>query len=313
MNLILTTTCNKNCSFCFANNKEDRNQFDLEKLKEMIMSTSPEEVVKLIGGEPTLYKDFVPFMEFLSTLPNGVVLISNFLIYKPEVKEAIKRFQKVKPLNFLLNASETTEKQYQTMVKNIKELVFERKISLGFTFTEGRTFEDYKQWLDRFHNDVGDKIQNIRTSVTFPATGNNEDFYIYKNYDLADKFYKFIEYAFEKKVGVTIDCGIFPCMFEHEWQYDNIRFWVKESNGGCTGGAFDIFPDGSATLCYPRKDITINAEKHKGNMTEAFEHLLFKKRYEQVNMLNYPKECRTCKFLGTKCDGPCLGFCKMKK
>lgn len=309
MNVILTTTCNKNCSFCFATNKADNNQFDIEKLKRMTLE-NPTEMVKLIGGEPTLYKDFVELMSFLETVPNEVVLISNFLIHKPEVRKAIIDFQKKKTLTFLLNSSETTEKQYDIMIKNMKELIAKRAVSLGFTFSEDRTFEDYKSWLDRFIADVGDKILNLRTSVTFPANGNKDNFYLYKNTKLANLFHDFIEYSFNHKLGVSIDCGLFPCMFENRRQFENILFWVSETKIGCSGGAFDIFPNGDATLCYPRKDININIDNYSGNLKQAFKHILNKKTHIIAKETMLPKECLSCEYLHKECAGPCLGFCQ---
>lgn len=312
MNLILTSTCNKNCSFCFASGKEDKNQYDINKLKKLI-NNNPNDVLKLLGGEPTLYKDFVELLGFCEEIPNVVVLVSNFLIYKEEVKTAIKRFQKVKNLNFLLNAAETTEKQFEVMTNNIKELIDKKSISLGFTLDESRDFESYKIWLDRFLGDkeIKEKIENIRMSVPFPANGNKDNFYLYKNYHFADTIEGFVKYAFPKNLKVSIDCGLFPCMFRNQEQEDFITKWADKATFGCGSLALDIFSDESASLCYPRKDINIkDINRHGLNINNIADNLLNKKALVLLNDEVLPKECISCEHFRKKCAGPCLGFCK---
>lgn len=309
MNLILTTTCNKNCSFCFANGKADKNQFDLEKLKDII-SLNPQEVVKLLGGEPTLYENFVPLMEYLQGVPNVILLISNFLIYKPEVKKAIIDFQKIKPLSFLLNAAETTEKQFETMVKNMKEITLDKSVSLGFTFDDTRDFESYRVWLDRFLSDeeINRKVTQIRISAPFPADGHKDDFTHFHNYKLGDLFVKFVKYSLLHDKVITTDCGIFPCMFRTIEDEEYVTKWAK-SKIGCHGLALDLFPDGNSSLCYPRKDIKVDIKRHNLITETIANELVSKKEIIKMNNDFLPKDCISCEHT-ERCNGPCLGFCK---
>lgn len=311
MNLILTTTCNKNCSFCFASGKKDNNQFDMEKVKRLVLS-NPTEGVKLLGGEPTLYKNFSELLTFLKGVRNDVLLISNFLIYKPEVKEAIIDFQKEKELSFLLNASETTEKQFETMFNNIKELTNDETVSLGFTFDDERDFNSYEKWLNRFLDDdeINRKVRQIRVSAPFPANGNKDEFSHFHNYKLGDLFVNFVKYSLAHNKEITTDCGIFPCMFRNRTDENYVKRWAS-SNIGCHGLALDLFPDGAASLCYPRKDISVETEKHNLDVRTIANHLTGIKDLIKLDDSLLPKECINCEHRA-RCGGPCLGFCKNK-
>lgn len=309
MNLITTSICNKNCSFCFADGKHERNELSISDIKKIVEKSSKDEDVKLLGGEPTLYSNFKELLDYCKTIENNIVLISNFLIYKDDIKNAIKDFQEQKNLNFLLNVSETTEKQYQTISNNIKELVFNKSISLGFTLDKDRSFENYKIWLDRFMKDVGSKIKNIRVSVPFPnfKKGDKKEFYLYKNYTYTDLMEQFIKWGMMNDIFLSIDCGLFPCMFRSDKQRDYFLERVRDLQLGCSGGAFDVFSNNKASLCYPGKDIIVDLNKYD-NLQSAFNELIIRKRYQYAKKDRLPKECRSCEFLNKQCAGPCLGF-----
>jgi organic radical activating enzyme len=312
MNLILTSICNKKCSFCFADGKGEPNELSLDQISIILDKSSPSEDIKLLGGEPTLYSKFPQLLELCKTKPNTTVLISNFFIYKQEVKDAILDFQKEKSLKFLINVSETTEKQYDLVIGNMKSLIKNDGVaSIGFTLDEKRTFDSYKIWLDKFKLDADQYISNIRISVPFPnfKDGDKKNFYLYKNYVFTDLIEEFIRWGLHNEIKVNIDCGFFPCMFRDEEQEKYFHKWVDRLEYGCGGGAFDIFSDNTASLCYPGKDISVDISSHE-KLESAFNEILFKKRFCYASKANLPEECLQCSFLFNKCNGPCLGFVK---
>jgi organic radical activating enzyme len=64
-NIILTTDCQRKCQYCFAKDKIKEN-FSWEAFTKAVdfISTGPK-IVNLLGGEPTLHKDFCRFLEHL--------------------------------------------------------------------------------------------------------------------------------------------------------------------------------------------------------------------------------------------------------
>jgi len=312
MNLILTSICNKKCSFCFAEGNGKANEMSLEQISSILDKAPPTESIKLLGGEPTLYSRFPELLSLCKAKPNQTVLISNFFIYKQEVKDAILDFQKDRELRFLINVSETTEKQYVVVMENMKLLIkSDNSASIGFTLDENRTFESYKVWLDRFKEDVGNLVSNLRVSLPFPNFKEGEDrkFYLYNNYVYTDMIEEFIRWGLKNEIKVSIDCGFFPCMFRDEKQEQYFAKWADRFEYGCANGAFDIFSDNVASLCYPGKDISVDISACE-NLDIAFNEILYKKRFCFASRSNLPDECLHCKHLFNKCNGPCLGFLK---
>lgn len=312
MNLITTSICNKNCSFCFASNKDKKEEIPLEEIKEIISKADERENIKLLGGEPTLYSELEGLLDFLLTVPNPATIISNFLIYKEETKELIKKFVEEKEnVSFLLNVSELTEKQFEVVNENIKYITKENSISLGFTLDLKRKVKEYKKTIKDFCSSSKEKISSIRVSVPFPnfSNGNFEDrtFYLYKNYEYTDMIEELVRYGLTLDLFTTIDCGLFPCMIRDKRQEDYLMQRVKGLELGCKGGAFDIFSKKKASLCYPGNKIEVDLEKHK-ELNSAFEELLLKKKYQYALREKLPQECLDCEHLNKKCHGPCLGF-----
>lgn len=315
MNLIVTSACNKNCSFCFAGNKDKKIELSFEEIKRIVSKAKENESIKLLGGEPTLYENLEQLLEYLTTVPNNVTIISNFLIYKDEVRNTIKNFvEKKKDVSFLLNVAELTEKQFNTVVENINYITKDYSISLGFTIDLKRDINEYKNTIKGIYESCKNKISTLRLSVPFPNFSNENYkeriFYLYKDYRYADTIEELIRYGLTFDLFSTIDCGLFPCMIRDEKQEKYFRDRVKDFKLGCTGGAFDVFSEKKASLCYPGNFIEVNLEKHK-DTNSAFEELILKKRYQYAIKDNLPEECKGCKYLGNKCAGPCLGFVKV--
>ena len=310
MNLIITSTCNKKCSFCFAEGKGEQKELSLEDIISIIKKSSRNEDIKLLGGEPTLHSDFAEILNYCKNIKNNVLLISNFFIKKDEVKNAIIEFQNSKELRFLINVAELTQNQYELVSDNIKNLIKNKEVSLGYTLDRNRDFDSYKVWLEKFMIDVRDKVKNIRVSVPFPnfKQGEEKKFYLYNEYYFTDLIEKFIRWADQYDLPVSIDCGLFPCMFRDEEQKQFFFRKIGDLKLGCTGGAFDIFNQKIASLCYPGKDICVDISDHD-SLDTAFNELLIKKQYYYAAKNNLPKECKDCKFLNKECAGPCIGFC----
>ncbi|MFW6226263.1 MAG: radical SAM protein [bacterium] len=310
MNLIVTSICNKDCSFCFAKDKNIDKGLSIQEIKSLVEKASPETHIKILGGEPTLHKDFPEIMDYLLTIPNPIVLISNFLIYKDSILDAINKYQEKKKLMFLLNVSEVTDYQFQTVIKNIKYLAKTPTFSLGYTLDINRKFNDYSKWLDKFYNEIGEHVNVIRVSVPFPNYRDNDerDFYLYHNYEYTDLITEFVKWSNKHDLKTSIDCGLFPCMFRDQESKEFIQKFVNFEMG-CKGGAFDIFSTKLISLCYPGNDIIANLENHN-TIETAFSEIELRKRHKILTSKNLPKECKECEFFLKECAGPCLGFIK---
>jgi molybdenum cofactor biosynthesis enzyme MoaA len=88
LDIVLSDYCNANCSFCIADLIHNKLTLDLTQAKQKIefaMKYMNVKEVLLLGGEPTMSKQLVPFIKHLSTLglnkicmtTNGILLAHN--------------------------------------------------------------------------------------------------------------------------------------------------------------------------------------------------------------------------------------------
>lgn len=316
MNLILTSTCNKNCSFCFAKDKGKKEEMPLEEAKALIRKISIPGVVKLLGGEPTLYSYLPELLRWLEDEKVDSMMISNFLKITDETKEALISIQNKRDFNFLLNTSEMTESQTEKVKNNIDTCVVKKVVAIGFTIDVKRSFESYEKIIDDFLTDsrTKDKINSIRLSVPFPSAGNHSGFYLYKKYEYIDYIIKLIKYANKYDLRCNIDCGLFPCMFRNKEDELYVRRHLINFDNrqmGCTGLALDVYTGGKSIMCYPAN--YINADSNEHDSFDSVNAELDAKKDFYTN-LKRPDECIDCSFFESgECAGPCLGFIKPNK
>jgi organic radical activating enzyme len=305
MNLILTTLCNNNCSFCFAHETLDKKGviLSLEDIKEVVAFHRPEDNVKLLGGEPTLHPQFKEIMEFLKTVKNPVTLISNF-IFNEEVKQSIIDFKASKPLDALINISETDGDRLIKVYENVKATEFYH-FSIGFTITLEKHFEYYKSKLEMFKDF---KEVQIRVSLPFPNPNQNNGFYLYKKYEYIDYIIEFIKWGIPYEINTSLDCCLYPCMIKDNKTEEFLSLHLKKFSFGCSGCPADVIKKDEIQYCYPGKNVKINTGKQISS-EDSINKLIFSGR-EKLYLGNLPEECKNCCFLHKKCPGPCLGFIK---
>ncbi|MFW6002588.1 MAG: radical SAM protein, partial [archaeon] len=114
MNLILTTSCNKGCPYCFATSVREeygKSVMDMETFNTLLdkIENSKNSRAKLLGGEPTLHPQFVEFLDEIIKRKVPTTLISNFL-FSDKVRDKIIEAIKHVPIDFLVNATNLDEK-----------------------------------------------------------------------------------------------------------------------------------------------------------------------------------------------------------
>ena len=82
MNILITTRCNKNCSFCFINDERDsRKDISLSDFKFCLDFASKSNIdsLYLLGGEPTIHPMFDQLIEMTANNGFKITLLSNFI------------------------------------------------------------------------------------------------------------------------------------------------------------------------------------------------------------------------------------------
>lgn len=335
MNIVLTNICNKRCSFCFAkqfitDEKEDVMNFDFAKqVFDELINSGKFNSFNVLGGEPTKYPHFKDLFDyFYETYSNNqkdtnylpaINLVSNFLIEKEEVRESIKKFGKFKNLSFLLNVSEATDAQIISISDDINNLInVENQLTIGFTINTVFNKEFYEKKLNKFFDLCLKKrleknliTTGIRLSVLNPAPNSKLTFEEFneKHKEKTIEIIKFfVEWAVDHRIKVNFDCGI-PYCFIDENLKRYFSIWGNGEFSGCSNSAFDLFPNGDFTKCYPGSNIKTNYFKYK-ELSPCIEEVQIRTDLLRQDNDRIPETCKKCKFYLRECAGACVGYCK---
>lgn len=261
-NIILTYKCNLKCPYCFANefvNKinEEISFENFLKVLEFIKRT-PKEKIGLIGGEPTLHKQFGDFLNVINKDKsiNSVILYTNGIYADNYVNEL-----KNKKFDILINCNSPANlgnSVYLKLKENIS--LFHKKkssknITLGINIYDKNA--DYSYIIDLLKENNQNKL---RLSIVVPNEKHNLDpinsFKSYKNtlLDLIMKLEK-------QNIVPFYDCNTLPdCIWtEEEQKYllslkkisekNKTPFNLLHDNGFC-GPTIDILPSLNAIRCF---------------------------------------------------------------
>jgi len=316
MNFILTTSCNKGCPYCFAHENKENNPnstMSLEQFENLIDKTNTR--IKLLGGEPTQHPLFKEFVELLIKKNRPFTLISNFLFNNDILELLIDAGKKIN-IQYLVNATDLDKfnriklwsKNYTALYKAAYPNDQEENISVGLTiYNNDKKY--YINYLNFLINNVP-ALERLRISINFPGNKEDkEDFYFINNKELGKIVLALVSGAVHNGIAPSIDCILFPCMFENKEEYKYIKKFVNRLSLKCgvDGVPADIFPDNTVSYCYPLKDtIAVDSTKYDSLDIVANDLIIRYKIIESI--ITPPAPCLECRFYKGLCNGPCLGF-----
>lgn len=325
MNFIITTQCDKGCPYCFASKARqetiDNQHMTLDYFKVLLDKIHPNAEIKLLGGEPTKHPQFKEFVEELLERKKSIHLISNLLFEEDTLNFILENIDPGKPVwTFLINSTDIdkSESRLEKFVKNYKAIYSklysfdgEDVISCGLTIEMERGWEYYVKYLDFLVSKLT-KIERLRISLEFPDKEKN-NFWFINNKKVGELFLYLTKCAMNHNIPFTIDCILYPCVFANKEEYKVLRKFSQSFRHICCDGVpYDIFPDKTASFCYPTKDF-INIKTEDFASLENGGVMLREKYNVLQKKIELPKECIECKFFIQKiCAGPCLGFYDIK-
>lgn len=334
MNFIITSDCNKGCPYCFAAQARKRVAKDdremslgtfLEYLQKLpINNDGPNPMVKLLGGEPTQHSEFPKFVDAVLEQRRPVTIISNFLFDEDTRNFLVRRVNEGHDIGFLVNATdldvrdriETWKKNYMALYSAFYRFDQEDKISIGYTLEHRRDAQYYIDYTKFLVENIK-LIERLRLSLPFPSSDKDRNkFEFINNKELGNKFLKIAKTAIDFGIKPSIDCVIYPCMFETK---EHFKFLLKFSDAVRTvcgqGAPSDIFKDGTMSYCYPLKEIIKVDTTKYDTLHQATEDMILRYQAIQAKIEEdlLPNECRVCPFKASgECRGPCLGSYDLK-
>ncbi len=310
MNLILTTDCQRKCSYCFA--KENINnpmQFTMENFKKAVnwLEKDIPDRIALLGGEPTLHPLFIDFLDYtlskkLETMVFTNAMIEDMDFYHEVIKIAIKnKVSGFKNLGFCVNLNEP--KYRSSKEKELQDIFFSRLgrvSSLSFNIFE-ETFDPY--FLIDYINKYN-LVKNIRLGLAMPL-GNKNRYLDIKHYsEVAIKIMNFIRKATKNKIFIGFDCGFVRCMFT-EGDLKELEGLKTTFISFDCGPTIDIYPNLEIASCYPM------SQKFRCNLSDytSLGFLYIDWKLELRKLKHIYDKCDTCEYLlDSKCDGGCKAY-----
>ena len=320
-NIMITEKCNLRCPYCFANefvgkSTEDISLTSFKKALDFSLTNS-EETIGIIGGEPTIHKQFRGMLKLIieDNRIQRCTLFTNGILIDKYIKELTHP-----KFNLLINCNapqDIGEEQFNRMVHNIAKFTGEYymgdRITLGINMYHPNFSYEYILELLKQYN-----FKYVRTSISVP---NSEQL---RNKSALDYFYemkpyvlKFYYDALDAGIIPFYDCNAMPqCIFEkHEietLEQKLIATGNEDRNLLCDlttcEPVIDILPDLSVIRCFALSEY----EKAKiSDFNTIFEaRAYFNNCFDTLGYhVCTDKKCSDCYERKTmKCSGGCYAF-----
>lgn len=306
-NLLITTDCQRKCSYCFAQEDRGSGQYiSWENFVEAVsfISTGPK-AFNILGGEPTLHPDFDRMLLYLLEKDFLIQVFTNGMISDKRLEQITSILNRVAlregQLSFGVNIN---EEKYRTEEEDRLQKRFLDSMGhlayVAFTIHEDNSLMFLKKVVEDYYLDP-----TIRLGLAMPLCGNkNLNKYLpIGSYRPVAK--RIIELA-ENSEGITLmfDCGFPLCMFQMEELSGLVKNKENQFSFMC-GTPLDIYPDLSVTNCYPLSKMHKNTIYNFPGIMEAYK--FFEEGFDSPEGI-YGSRCTTCQFFKKACQGGCKGF-----
>lgn len=307
-NLIITTTCNRKCRFCFAEQRLGRGAaggrspfMPVAGIRAVmdLLERGGERELRLLGGEPTLHPEFIPIVEEAIGRGFTITLFSNGLM-TPEVADLLARLSP-EQVSVLCNVSPQaadSERQRARLHANLEKLG--PRARLGVTLTEPEMDADFLvDYVNRFK-----LTRRVRLGIAQPIVGKDNEYLSPARYREAGGFMvRLAERLCAEGILLGFDCGLTLCMFS-EAEIGRL-FTASEGFVMHCAPIIDIGTGMDVWHCFPLSQVLVSRFE---DFTTRSEMVRFYSRATQgYRSLGCKPECLSCRFLRTRqCTGGCL-------
>ena len=310
-NLLLTDYCNRNCPYCFANEKVVHTQkkdevhrfIHMDDLETVIryLKKSGLDLASLLGGEPTLHPEFNAILNRfldegfrLRIFTNGLIPEKHLRYLASKVREKNYKIDIILNINHPTLTSADEWRRIEIAFQNLTE-----SVTLSYNIYDRHT--DFDFLVDVIHRYRLNK--NIRFGLAQPIAGANNQYLDVAAYpEIGEKIAIFSEKCDQYNIAIGLDCGFVLCMF-NEKQIGKLIVNNTAFSILC-GSIIDIGPDLTVWRCFPL------SKEHNVKLTEFEDEKQLKAHYDAVykpyRRFGMMDACFDCKYL---LRGQCTGGC----
>jgi len=314
-NILITNYCNNNCSYCFAKEKVSLHDLapvdtkqtmslgDYGRVLQWLKKSRAvkSDVVKLLGGEPTLHPQFIEFVSLALDEGFTVQVFSNGMI----PAQHLERLESVliDKVKFLLN---TNERQHYSANKleamEQTWALLGQRASLGFNIVS----PDFDL---SFHEEIilrHDLHRSLRLGLAVPLIGKRNQHLPREEYRQTGS--RIVEWArrLEKNdILLSLDCGFTMCMFTPE-EHGELTLKTRGFKSICQP-IIDVGTDLSVWSCFPLSTALTFHLDDGLSLEEMIDR--FEQAYRPFKQMGIHPECMGCEYLAREqCRGGCLGY-----
>ena len=316
MNILLTSSCNRRCPYCFAAERisyrpgraSKRHQAppfiageDFETAIEFARA-GKQRRVGILGGEPSLHPDFPALLQVAwaagvdtNVFTNGLWPAKHLDAVAEMLPRHAKRFSATVNVNHPSLTPDKERERQETLLRRLG-----RHCTLSFNvFQEDFDATFLLELITRFR-----LRRHIRLGIAQPLAEQSSEFVAVPRYaKLAEGLMQLAAAADERNVTVGFDCGFTLCMFTAE-QLGRLHLAGCRFRASC-GPAIDVGTDLAVWACFPLS--TLQA----GERLSDFENLEalgahFRTRFRRLYRAGTMDECADCRYLARRqCSGGC--------
>jgi len=307
MNILITTRCNKNCDFCFIQDRKNTlKDISLSDYNYCLNFASKSKInmIYLLGGEPTIHPYFKKIVDMTINRNMKITLLSNFLFSK-DISEYINRLINKKVFaDFLINSDFPTaynREGYSTFLTNIQNIdCCPTMITLAITLRHIKPLKDYKYVVDYYRKY---DISRVRISIDVTKL-----WYFLGNKQMGRHYYEVVRYFSEHGFIVNSElCAMGRCMFsDYEDRYLRVHCIGYDSLITCQPN-LDVFPDLTVRYCASRPKNSFFCVYLKKFTNIAHAKSFFNSMNYFLTLQKTNEDCINCSYIhNNECKLNCL-------
>lgn len=303
INLSITAQCNRDCSYCFA----------LDVLATKAQTEMSEDVfvraldlaersgggqVRLLGGEPTIHRRFLDYLDLALARGLNVAVLTGGLI----PAKVIARLEESSPDRVSLLMNVVAPWEDEPAMHKRQRLVMAR---LGPRVALGLNIDRRGVELDFLLELIGayELAPAVRLGLAHPIWKGKNAALKPKHYAaIGERVAAFAFKARDRGVTISFDCGWVPCMFP-EGALQALDLGPREIGLRCSP-ILDVLVDGEVISCYPlahHSRMSLGAPETTHDMRDAFRVAQTSARTATL----FP-HCTSCDYFRA---GDCTGGC----
>lgn len=318
MNIILTNECNLDCKYCFAKSflKQEKQEITIKDFKYLLdfCNRSGEKMLGLMGGEPTMHKDFRILLHLAINRSHAekIVLLTNGIFNNQILKDiiiesrSIKSSEKVLGLLVNYNTHPINRTELKVLVENNIILLKKEKVNINLginIYDKNQNVEGIISFADSAN------ITEIRWTIVVPEFIKTKN--IRNHFEsLLPVLDTFIEKAYKKNIKLHPDCSNLPICMLPKSLFDKItsKYPNTFKSIACMP-IIDVKPDLTAIRCFMVSDYSVNIKNFR-NIDDIIEHFILNidRKVRNYEYIDRDADCAFIKMNHGSCL--CLGYLK---